>query len=110
MGNHDSFNNLSKWYELISENSILADPFILIMANKCDIKGKVAVTKEEMDQMVHNIPKSMVVEVSARSGSHVLESIEKLCIKMAGIKKSTLGGVQLDKARHSKKLEEGYGS
>jgi len=76
------------------------------MANKCDIEGRAAVTREEMDQMQERTPNSMVVEVSARSGSQVFESIEKLCIKMAGLKKSTIGGVKLDKARHSKKLED----
>jgi Ras-related protein Rab-6A len=86
--NRQSFENLPKWYDLISQHSIIDEPDVLIMGNKHDLEGQSKVTEEDMDQMQRAIKKSMIFEVSARSGYHVLESVERLCIKMTELHKS----------------------
>lgn len=72
----DTFESVPRWYKEIKHNSSDSVSIILI-GNKCDLKGKRQVSKEEARKMAENLHLDYF-ETSAKSAKNVQAAFEAL--------------------------------
>jgi small GTP-binding protein len=83
----ESFKNLAQWVKDFSDNSGVPNHTLIILANKSDLKDKIAVTSQDINEYIKNdligrddrsITQIRFFETSAKSGQNVDEAFEYL--------------------------------
>ncbi len=83
----ESLKSLAHWVKEFSDNSGVPNHTLIILANKSDLKDKIAVTSQDIDDCIKNDligrddrPTTQIrfFETSAKSGQNVDEAFEHL--------------------------------
>lgn len=81
INDHKSFDNLSKWYNLVKETSF--DSNLFLIGNKSDLEKEREVKKEEVENFKNNYDDIKIFfETSAKNGENIDKLFEKISITL----------------------------
>ena len=81
INNHESFENLNSWYNLVKDLSF--DSILFLIGNKSDLEEEREVTKEEIENFKNSYDNiKMFFETSAKNGENIDKLFENIAISL----------------------------
>jgi Ras-related protein Rab-1A len=80
----ETFKNVTKWIDQLRNRSTIAEPTIVILGNKIDIKdkSKIEVTEDDIQKLKETEKNIIVFDVSARTNINMKEAMETMSGQM----------------------------
>ena len=80
----ETFKNVTKWIDQLRNRSTVAEPTIVILGNKIDVKdkSKIEVSQDDVQKLKETEKNIIVFDVSARTNVNMKEAMERMSDRM----------------------------